>query len=174
MSSRGLLPLLKLQRSRIHAIAQSCRFGAIIENMPKVTAAATANNFFSFHAVANVFIYADSLCNNGLIEARPPRPRFKLGFRNKKLLPTASTYVLSFLVMIPILSGEGALSTFLPKYIELQWCQYGFPFCFRLFCVWIVGRLLGRCLATSHKTGNQYQEQRVSGGQFHGRQGLDS
>ena len=50
-----LFGFMEFQCSAVHAISQSCRFGAVIENVSQMTAAGSANYLRTGHTVGLVY-----------------------------------------------------------------------------------------------------------------------
>ena len=80
LSSRLFL-LHKLQGHAVHTVAQACRFGTIIENVPNVGIAASALHFSPCFRKAVVNLFAHILFGNRRPETRPAGSRIKLGLR---------------------------------------------------------------------------------------------
>ena len=74
----SLLRFLKLQRRGVDAVAQARRFGTVFENMAKVPAATSANDFRAAHEEAVVGFRGDLFVFDGLRETRPAGAGIKL------------------------------------------------------------------------------------------------
>src|SRR3984893_18673661 len=103
----AILNLLhKLQRCRIHAIAQSCRLRTVVEYMPQMRVALGAGHRRPHHAEGLVSNLANILIRNRSPEARPSRSRLKLRVRAEQSIVTAHAPVQTFIVLLPVLSLE--------------------------------------------------------------------
>ena len=74
-----MLLLFELQRCGIDAIAQAGRFGAVLEDVPEMGAAAGAMDLGAAREQAIVFFGADVIFDDRLKEARPAGAGIKLG-----------------------------------------------------------------------------------------------
>jgi len=70
-----------MQRGGIHAVAKSCRFGAVRENVPHMRVAERAFYLCSQRAHAEIFFLEDVLPGDGFPEARPTRAGVEFRFR---------------------------------------------------------------------------------------------
>src|ERR1700674_21555 len=115
----AILNLLhKLQRCRIHAIAQPGRLRTVVEYMPQVRVALGATYRCPHHAEGRVSNLANILFRNRSPEARPSRSRLKLRVRAEQSIITAHATVQTFIVHIPVLSREGSFRVCAPGNVE--------------------------------------------------------
>jgi hypothetical protein len=70
--------LYKLQRGRVHTIAETGRLGTVIEDVAQMSFASTAEHLISLHPVAVIAFGHDVFWSDGLPKARPPGAGFKL------------------------------------------------------------------------------------------------
>src|SRR6185295_13562626 len=129
--SRSLF-LFKFQGSRIHTVAESCWFGAVVEHVPKVRFASRAHYLDTAHTIAGIsFGFYVFLCDR-LIETRPPGSRLELCAGNKQIVSAAHALVDTLLVILPVLTGESAFGSFLAGDFILLLRELRLPFVFCL------------------------------------------
>ena len=100
--------LNETERQRVHAVAESGRFGTVIEEMAEMCVAQPAQNLNASHIERKVGVFAHILLGNRLPEAGPARARLEFGIRAEERRAAADATVESFIVIIPILAGKGA------------------------------------------------------------------
>src|ERR1700674_1873330 len=88
LTDRSVL-LLKIERGRVHAVAQAARLGAVREDVAQVRIALSAQRFHAPHPVAGVLFRADFAGLNRSIKAGPAGPRFELCIRLEQLRAAA-------------------------------------------------------------------------------------
>src|SRR5437773_8255955 len=72
---------LEFERGGVDAITLAGGTGAVVEDVPEMTAAAPARDLGAHHAVSAVFVQLDRLGNGRLGEARPAGAGLELGLR---------------------------------------------------------------------------------------------
>ena len=72
-----LVPLGKIERQGIDAVAQACRLRSIGKYMPEMAAATTAQRLRPHHTVAGVALFRHTVLGDGLPETRPATARVK-------------------------------------------------------------------------------------------------
>src|SRR5258708_6581221 len=92
---------MEQQGEAVHAVAQSGRFRAVIEDVAEMTATAPAVNLGTSHAEGGILAFADRILKR-LIETRPSGAAFEFGLRGKQRQVAAG-------------AGEGALAMFLEQ-----------------------------------------------------------
>src|SRR3954453_16577602 len=98
------LRLLEIQGSRVHAIPQPGRSGAIVEDVPDVSVTFRATYFRAFHSERAVRAVDHVFFRDWFEEARPACSRFKFRVGRKQSSLTADAAIDSMLVVIPVLS----------------------------------------------------------------------
>src|SRR5712691_772273 len=127
LTDRSVL-LLKIERGRVHAIAQTARLRAVREDVPQVGIALSAQRFHAPHSVAGVLFRAYLARINRSIKARPAGPRLELRIRLEQLRAAARATVQALFVVVPILAGKGWLRALLPGHVILLRRQLFAPF----------------------------------------------
>ena len=96
----------ELQRGRVHAVAQTCRWRTVIENVTQVPVTTSAGDS---RALTETPIFRGDYIfrRNWLPETGPAGPRIKFGLGRKKRCVTANTAVDPLLVQIPVGAGVG-------------------------------------------------------------------
>jgi len=117
------LSLSESKRGRVHAIAQSRRLRAIIEDMAEMCATIRADDFGSRHSERVIRDLTNSLFIDLLIKAGPAGTRFEFCFRIKECLIADDAMVNAVLVVIPILSSVRTLGTFFLRNVILLRCE---------------------------------------------------
>ena len=106
---RGLTQGPELQRGRVHAVAQTCRWRTIIENVTQVPVTTGAGDRRAL-AETPVFRGDYILRCDRLPEAGPASPRIEFGLGRKERCVTANAAIEPGLVQIPIGAGVCHLS----------------------------------------------------------------
>src|SRR5947209_5020694 len=104
---------LELQRSRIDAVAQARRSGAVRENVAQMAAAFGAEHLGADHAVADVPLFVDMAVDGGLGEARPAAAGIELGIGLEQHVAAAGAHISAGAVVVLIFAGEGTLGRLL-------------------------------------------------------------
>ena len=95
--------------------------------MPEVRTALAAFYLRAHHAVTRVRFFFYILGINGLEKAGPPRAGFELRLGTEERLSAADTVVHSRIVIVPVLAGKRALSSFLARHFVLDGRQLFLP-----------------------------------------------
>src|SRR5438477_3438858 len=127
LTDRSVL-LLKIERGRVHAIAQAAWLRAVREDVAQVRIALSAQRFHAPHSVAGVLFRAYVARINRSIKARPAGPRLELRIRLEQLRAAARASVQARVVVVPILAAKGWLRAFLPSHVILVRRQFLAPF----------------------------------------------
>src|SRR5579885_2955706 len=120
--------LLKIQRRRVHAIPQTRRAGAVGKHVPQMRIAPAAYDLSTPHSIRPIVFRLDGILVNRSRKARPSRTRLELRVRLEQRIAATRAAIRTFIVVVPILTGEGALSAFLPSDVVLLRRQLPFPF----------------------------------------------
>src|SRR5579859_7605658 len=99
-----LLLRLEVERSRVHAIAQSGRAGSIGKDMAEVGIAAGAAYLDARHAITCVGMFGDVLAVGGGEETRPAGSGIKFSFRAEQERAAADAVVGAVVVLVPVLA----------------------------------------------------------------------
>jgi hypothetical protein len=127
-TGRRLIRLYKLKRGGIHAVAQASRFWAVVENVSEVRVASLAEHFVSLHSVTVISLADDIGFRDWRPEAWPASTRLKFCIGFEEVIVATDAPVNAFLVIVPILTGEGAFSAFASGYFVLFTGELLFPF----------------------------------------------
>src|SRR5580704_5910594 len=99
----------KVERSRVHAVAQACGFRSVVEHMPQMSIATRAGNGIANHAEGQIPVLDDVLFRDRLPETRPARARLELGARVVEHGVAADAVIQTISVVVRVLAGPGAL-----------------------------------------------------------------
>jgi ABC-type molybdate transport system ATPase subunit len=126
--SKAASLLLKIQRCRIHAVAQTRRLRTVLKDVPQMRPALAAHHFNAAHAVRIIRLRRDISLIDRRKKARPTRTRFELRLRPKQRISTADARVGAVLMMVPVFPCEGGLSALLTGHLILFRRQFLTPF----------------------------------------------
>src|SRR5215217_563011 len=122
---------VEAERGRVDAVAQACRRGAVVKDMPQVRLAHGAANLRAPHKEAAVLFGLDVMLVDGRVEARPARARVVLRLRAKERRAASYTVIDTFFFVFPVFTRKGPLGTLLPRDPVLFGSKLPTPF---LFC----------------------------------------
>src|ERR1041384_7031693 len=97
-----------------------------------MSVASPTEDLVPFHPVAVIAFTSDIFLSDWLPEARPSCYRFILGFRGEQIIAATEPVIYPSLVIIPILTGEGAFRSFLSRDFILFASELLFPLGVRL------------------------------------------
>ena len=124
---------VEFQRGGVDAVAQACRRGAVVEDVPLVRPAGGAVHLRTQHEEeAAVLFGLDVLLIYGSVEARPARAGVVLRLGAKERRAASDAAVDAFLLVIPVLAGKGPLGAMLPGDPVLLGGELLSPFLFGL------------------------------------------
>ena len=103
------------QGGGVHAVTQSRRFGAIVEDVTEVRIAFGARDSGTNHPESTVANLRHIFFGDRLPEARPARAGIEFRSRIKQRIVAADAAVQSLLVQVPVLAGEGQFGVGLPR-----------------------------------------------------------
>src|SRR6218665_3837449 len=107
----------KVQRSRVHAIAQAAGGRAIIEDMAQMRPALCTYRFRAQHAVAAVCDAGDR-ARDGLAKARPAAAGVEFAVRVEQLGAAADAVVAAIAPVGLVVAGKGALGGGMARYLQ--------------------------------------------------------
>ena len=110
---------MEFQCRAIHAVSQAGRFGPVIEDMPKVPAAGSANYFGAGHPVTFVSDFFDIARCNRLEKARPSGAGIVLGIRTEKGSAASRAYIRPFIFIVIIRMGKRPFGPFFKQHEAL-------------------------------------------------------
>ena len=122
-----LSELHEAHRRRVHAVAQSGRSRPVIEHVPQVRVAVPAGDGGALHAECLVRDLGDVLWRDGLVEAGPSRAGLELGLGTEDRRVATDAAVEPVVMVIPGVTGVGALCAGLARNFELDWRQLLLP-----------------------------------------------
>ena len=125
--ARELFRFNELQGCGIHAVAKPGRFGTVVEHVAEMRVASLAQHFVSIHAEAVVAFGSDVLFRDRSGKAGPTGSRFELGVGTEQIIAATDAFIDSFFVVVPILAGEGAFGSLLPRNFVLFASQLFLP-----------------------------------------------
>ena len=111
----------KFQRNRIHAIAQSGRLGAVVEDVAEMRAAPRASNFGTLFSDAVVRFFIHILAMQYLKEAWPTGPRIELVLGAEQVQTARRARIYSGCVIVRKLSGVCAFGSLFAHDVESRW-----------------------------------------------------
>ena len=114
------LPRLEIQRSRIHAIAQASRGGAVFEDMAEVGAAIGAVHLGAGAPEAFVHFGAHSAGSLRIEKRGPAGAAVVFGFGVKQRLVATNAGVDAVSLVVGVFAGEGALGGFVARNVKGQ------------------------------------------------------
>src|SRR5215468_3584502 len=126
------------QREAVHAIAQTGRLRAIVEDVAEMAAAAAAMHFRAPDAVGAVFRRADGVFER-LVEARPPRTAFELGLGREQRQIAAGAGKNAFAVLLQQWARARPLGALSAQDLILLRRELGPPFRVRLLDLEFLG-----------------------------------
>ncbi len=109
----------KIHGNTIHAIAQSRRLGAVVEDMTEMSAATAAVHGTAYHPKAAVARFAHGMLQR-LIEAGPSGAALELGVRGVQILLAARAGEGALAVLVVKGAGIGAFGAGLAKHLVLR------------------------------------------------------
>src|SRR5579884_2950804 len=124
--------LLKIERGRIDAVAQTSRRRPVLKDVPQMRPAAAAGDLGADHPEAGVGRFGNGAVMSRRDKARPSGAGIEFRVRAEELRAAADAFVGSTFVMIPILAGERRLGAFLARDVILLGRQLTPPLGFRL------------------------------------------
>src|SRR5947209_11505962 len=99
----------EFERRGVDAVPQPGRLRPVIEHVPQVGPAVGTLDLRAAHEQAAILLLANISFLNGRPETRPAGPRVELGPRCEEFGPAEDAQVHAGAVVVPVLSGEGAL-----------------------------------------------------------------
>jgi hypothetical protein len=124
---------LKEESGGVYAVAKTCRFWTVIEEVAKMGMTACTKDFRAFHEEGIVFPLKDILVLKGLVKTRPSCAGVEFVGTFEKGGLTTNAKVIAFFFMIPVSILEGFFGSCLPCDAVLFWCETFFP-CAVFFC----------------------------------------
>src|SRR3984957_1676892 len=131
-SAGVLLGGLEGQRAGVDAVPVARGGRPVVEDVPQVTATATADDLGAVHEQGVVGPQLDRLGDRGLGEAGPPGAGVELGVRAEQLAATAGAPVVAVLMVVDVLTREGVLGVRLTQHAVLHRGQLLAPLLVRL------------------------------------------
>ena len=107
--------VLEYQCGGIEAVAQACRWRAVVKDMSEVTAATGAEDFGADHAQGNIVDLRNVFGCEGAIEAGPSRTGVELRAGSKERESASCAEVDAILVVIEEVAAEGGLGSLCPQ-----------------------------------------------------------
>lgn len=96
----------------------------INEHMTEVCATGLASNFNTLHSERKVLRFNDDIRVHAIVEVWPTAARVELFGRAKQFGAATHAEVFSFVVLVPIYTGKGALCSFFTWYAVLFFGEY--------------------------------------------------
>jgi hypothetical protein len=100
----------------VHAVAQACYLGAVVEQVPEMPAATAAMDLYADHAERSVPRCADRLFVQRCPEAWPAGAALELGLRRKQAEIAARAGEDAWAMLIEERARKGSLGRALPQY----------------------------------------------------------
>src|SRR4051812_45235536 len=112
-TTHRLFFLIQIKHDGVDAVAQVCRAGAVVEDVPQVSIATCAENLCAYHPVAGINFGADIILPGRCGETRPAAARVELRVRAEQLVSASHTFISALFLRIVIFTCEGSLRSLL-------------------------------------------------------------
>jgi len=115
--------LAKVERYAIDAVTQSVRWRAVRENVTQMTLAMVTEQFYSLHAILQIFFGVDGAIVYDVEKAWPAAAAFKFCRAVKKRVFAAGTYVDAIFMVVPKFARKWSFCAALPQNAILFRCE---------------------------------------------------
>ena len=112
--------LLKIKRSRVHAIPLARWRRSVRKYVPEMRVAFLTANFRTRHAESPVGCHFDVFLGNGRPETRPASARFEFGLGTEQRIAAAHASVDPLIELIVVLASECSLRAGVACYFKLR------------------------------------------------------
>ena len=115
--------LAKVERYAIDAVTQSVRWRAVRENVTQMTLAMVTEQFYSLHAILQIFFGVDGAIVYDVEKAWPAAAAFKFCGAVEKGVFAAGTYVDAIFMVVPKFARKWSFCAALPQNAILFRCE---------------------------------------------------
>src|SRR5579862_9322199 len=116
--SSGFCARKEAKSQRVHAIAQTGGFGAVIEDVTEMRVAEGADDFVAAHSKTQIYFCGDVFFGDGRPEAGPAGSRVEFRIGAKERVGAADATVKAGVVVVVIGAAEGALGVGFARYVK--------------------------------------------------------